>query len=75
MVPEPDQDDTDPLVPIHCPDCDTTSRVPLADVRDAVDRHNDQLHDGDDVARVDPDIADQIATLAATELGLLDDGG
>ncbi|RZH67229.1 hypothetical protein [Natrinema altunense] len=63
-----------PRVPVVCPDCDTTSRVPLSDVADAVERHNDQLHDGNDVAEVDPDVADRIADLVATELGLLEDG-
>lgn len=74
MTPPSNGNDTDPRVPIHCPDCETTSRVPLADVGNAVDRHNEQLHDGDDVARVDPEIADRIADLAAEELGLLDEG-
>lgn len=72
MTPPADQDDGEPAVPIHCPDCETTSRVPLADVADAIDRHNDQLHDGAEVARVDPDVADRIADLVAEELGLLD---
>ncbi|ELY45309.1 hypothetical protein [Natronorubrum bangense] len=63
----------DPQVPIVCTECETTSRVPLADVADAVDRHNEQLHDGDEVAAVDPDVADQIADLVATELGLLEE--
>ncbi|RZV11133.1 hypothetical protein BDK88_2369 [Natrinema hispanicum] len=66
-------DEDGPRVPIVCPACETTSRIPLADVADAVERHNEQLHDGDDVAEVDPDIADQIADLVATELGLLED--
>ncbi|WP_222918136.1 hypothetical protein [Natrinema sp. SYSU A 869] len=64
-----------PRVPVVCPDCETTSRVPLSDVAEAIERHNDQLHDGDDIAEVDPDIADRIADLAATELGLLEDDG
>ncbi|MDS0475872.1 hypothetical protein [Natrinema sp. 1APR25-10V2] len=68
-----DSDEDDPRVPVVCPDCETTSRVPLADVADAIDRHNEQLHDGDDVASVDPDVADRIADLVATELGLLED--
>ncbi|MXV63330.1 hypothetical protein GS429_14900 [Natronorubrum sp. JWXQ-INN-674] len=63
----------DPRVPIVCPDCETTSRVPLPDVAETVERHNEQLHDGDDVATVDPDIADQIADLVADELGLLEE--
>ncbi|PCR90947.1 hypothetical protein [Natrinema ejinorense] len=68
---EPDEET--PRVPVVCPDCETTSRVALSDVADAIERHNDQLHDGDDVAEVDPDIADQIADLVATELGLLEE--
>ena len=70
----PPDDDGDPAVPITCPGCETTSRVPLADVADAIDRHNDQLHDGEEVARVDPDVADRIADLVAEEMGLLGDG-
>ncbi|ELZ12332.1 hypothetical protein NP511_15710 [Natrinema thermotolerans] len=66
-----DSDET-PRVPIVCPDCETTSRVPLSDVADAIERHNDQLHDGDAVAEVDPEIADRIADLVADELGLLE---
>ncbi len=68
-----DSDEGDPRVPVVCPDCETTSRVPLTDVADAIDRHNEQLHDGDDVASVDPDVADRIADLVATELGLLEE--
>ncbi|AFO56875.1 MULTISPECIES: hypothetical protein [Natrinema] len=68
-----ESDGDGPRVPVVCPDCETTSRVPLSDVADAVERHNDQLHDGDDVAEVDPDVADRIADLVATELGLLED--
>lgn len=63
----------DPDVPIHCPRCETTSRVSLPDLADAVARHNDQLHDGEDVARVDPDVADELADIVATELGLLEE--
>jgi hypothetical protein len=63
----------DPGVPIVCAECETTSRVPLDTVADAIERHNEQLHDGDDIAMVDPDIADQIADLVATDLGLLED--
>ena len=65
-------DSDEPKVPIVCPECETTSRVALTDVADAIERHNDQLHDGDDVATVDPDVADRIADLVAEELGLLD---
>ncbi|WIV66516.1 hypothetical protein [Natrialbaceae archaeon AArc-T1-2] len=65
---------TEPRVPIVCPECETTSRIPLADVADSLERHNAQLHDGEAIARVDPDVADRIADLVAEELGLLEDG-
>lgn len=65
-------DSDEPRVPIVCPDCETTSRVPLTDLADAIERHNDQLHDGEEVATVDPDVADRIADLVAEELGLLE---
>lgn len=65
----------DPQVPIHCPACETTTRVDLADVAEAVERHNAQLHDGDDVAHVDPAIKEQLADLVVDDLGLLEDEG
>ncbi|RQG99023.1 hypothetical protein [Natrarchaeobius oligotrophus] len=65
-------DDGDPLVPIVCAECGTRSRVALSELADSVARHNDQLHDGEEVARVDPDVADRIADLIAEELGLLE---
>lgn len=67
------EDADEPSVPIVCPECETTSRISLADVADGIERHNDQLHDGDEVATVDPDIADRIADLVATDLGLLEE--
>lgn len=67
----PEADD-EPAVPVHCPECETTSRVPLSELADAIDRHNDNLHDGAEAARVDPDVADQLADIVAEELGLLD---
>ena len=68
-----DSDDDMPRVPVVCPDCETRSRLPLSDVADAIERHNDQLHDGNEIAEVDPDVADRIADLVATELGLLEE--
>ncbi|MFB6102148.1 MAG: hypothetical protein ABEJ73_06235 [Haloplanus sp.] len=65
--------DDDPTVPIVCSACETTTRVPLPDVADAVERHNDQLHDGESIAEVDPAIADRLADLVADDMGLLDD--
>jgi hypothetical protein len=63
----------EPTVPIVCPDCDTTTRVPLSDVADAVDRHNENVHDGEAVAEIDPAIKDRLADLVAEDMGLLDD--
>jgi hypothetical protein len=64
--------DADPDVPVVCPECDTTTRVPLPEVADAIARHNEQLHDGEEVAGVDPAVAEHVADLAASELGLTD---
>ncbi|RQG97200.1 hypothetical protein [Natrarchaeobius chitinivorans] len=68
-----DSDTGNPRVPIVCSECETSSRVPLSELADSIERHNDQLHDGADVAEVDPDVADRIADLIAEELGLLED--
>lgn len=66
------ENDDEPTVPIDCPECGTTTRVLLEDVADTVERHNEQLHDGEEVARVDPQITDRLADLVADDLGLLD---
>lgn len=60
-----------PDVPVVCPECDSRSRVAIADLAEAVQRHNDNLHDGEDVARVDPDVAAELADVVAEDLGLL----
>lgn len=62
----------DPGVPVHCEECGTTTRIPLSEVGDAVERHNDQLHGGEEVAGIDPDLADELANLVAEDMGLLD---
>ncbi|MFB6146568.1 MAG: hypothetical protein ABEJ08_02665 [Halobacteriaceae archaeon] len=67
-----DEDD-EVRVPIVCPDCETTAEVPLADVGEAVSRHNERLHGGEEVAEVDPELSERLADLVAEELGLLDD--
>jgi hypothetical protein len=64
--------DDEPAVPVICPDCETTTRVALPDVADAIERHNDQLHDGEQVAEVDPDISEHLTDLVAEDLELLD---
>lgn len=63
-------DDSEPGVPIVCTECNTESRIPLSEVGDALQRHNDQRHDGEEIAEVDPEIKDHLADLIATELGL-----
>jgi hypothetical protein len=66
-----DADEDVPDIPVVCPDCDTRTRVPFPDVETAVARHNEQLHDGDAVAAVDPDVLDQLADFVAEDLDLL----
>lgn len=61
----------EPDVPIICPECDTTTRIPISDVADSVERHNEQMHDGEDVARVEPGIAEELQDIVAEDLGLL----
>ena len=65
-------DDELPDIPVVCPECETTSRVALSDLAEAVTTHNENRHDGADVAHVDADIVDRIADLAAEDLGLTD---
>jgi len=62
----------EPTVPIVCPACETTAEVPLSALADRLERHNEQRHDGEQIAEVDPDVADELADLVASELGLLD---
>lgn len=63
--------DADPKVPIVCPACETTSRIPLSKVAASLEQHNDRLHDGDDVAEIDPALAEELADIVAEDLGLL----
>jgi hypothetical protein len=65
-------DDTEPDVPIVCPACDTETRVPLSAVAETLDRHNESQHDGEERARVDPDLAEKLRDLVAEDMGLLD---
>jgi hypothetical protein len=63
----------DPDVPIVCSECGTRTRIPLSKVADAVVRHNEQLHDGEAVAEVDPDLVENITDLIAEDMGLTGD--
>ena len=63
----------EPSVPIVCTECETETSVPLSDVADALAKHNDGKHDGDEVAEVDPALKDRLADLVAEDLGLFDE--
>lgn len=62
--------DEQPTVPVVCEVCETTTRVPLADLAAALDRHNANRHDGERVAEVEPAVRERVADLAAEDLGL-----
>lgn len=63
----------DPTVPIVCEECDTRTRVPLSELADQLERHNETRHDGRDAAGVEPALADRIADLVVEDMGLLDE--
>jgi hypothetical protein len=63
----------EPTVPIVCDACDTTSRVPLSELRESIDTHNEHRHDGEEIAQVDPVLADALADAVAEDLGLYED--
>lgn len=65
--------DDGPDVPIYCPACDTTTRVPLADLEERIDRHNESVHDGEEHAQVDPELAEAFQDLVVEDMGLLED--
>ncbi|KPN30353.1 hypothetical protein SY89_01082 [Halolamina pelagica] len=66
-------DDDAPEVPIHCPACETTTRVPLDELAERIDRHNESVHDGEELARVDPELAAAFQDLVVEDLGLLEE--
>lgn len=63
----------EPSVPIVCAECETETRVPLDDLADALARHNDQKHGGEEIAEVDPAIKERLADLVAEDMGLFDE--
>jgi hypothetical protein len=65
-------DNQSPTVPYVCSGCESETAVPIDDVAAAIERHNQQLHDGNSVAQVDPAIKDELASLVAKDLGLID---
>lgn len=64
-------DDELPEIPVICEGCETQTKVAFDDVEAAVERHNEQLHDGESVATVDPDVMEALADRVAEDLGLL----
>lgn len=68
-----DSADGTPKVTIECPDCGTESKVPLSDAADRLDSHNERVHDGEDVARLDPVVADRLADILAEEMGIFEE--
>ncbi|WP_259518526.1 hypothetical protein [Halanaeroarchaeum sp. HSR-CO] len=68
-----DSEDPSPSVTIECPECGTTSKVPLSDAAERLDTHNERVHDGADVARLDPVVADRLADILAEEMGIWED--
>lgn len=58
-------------VPVVCERCGTDTRVPLDEVDDVIEHHNERLHDGEPAATIDPMIRDELAALVAEELDLL----
>jgi hypothetical protein len=65
--------DTDePEVPIVCEECGTEAAIPLSTVGEMLETHNQNQHDGEQCAQVDPALADRIQNLVAEDMGLLE---
>lgn len=64
-------DDELPDIPVVCEGCGTRTKVAFDDVEAAVARHNEQQHDGESVAQVDPDVMEALADRVAEDLGFL----
>lgn len=67
----PNESDRGPEVPVVCTECGTETRVVLSELAESIRRHNSALHDGEDVAEVDPEIAEHLADIVAEEMDLL----
>jgi len=62
----------DPEIPIVCEACGTETTVALSAVADQLERHNENRHDGEECAEVDPALKSQIQDLVAKDIGLLE---
>ena len=65
-------DSNDLAVPIICEECGTETTVPLSDLETQLNRHNENRHDGEEHAIVDPTLKSQLQDLVAEDLGLLE---
>jgi len=65
-------DSDDPAIPIVCGACGTETTVPLSKVADQLARHNENRHDGEECAEVDPALKSRIQDLVARDIGLLE---
>jgi hypothetical protein len=65
-------DEEMPEIPVVCSACETRTQVPFEDVEAAVDRHNEQLHGGEAVAEVDPEVLEALTTRLGEDMGLFD---
>lgn len=62
----------DPEIPIVCEACETETTVPLSAVANQLSTHNENRHDGEECAEVDPTLKSHIQDLAAKDIGLLE---
>jgi len=62
----------DPRVPIVCEACGTETSVPLSTVGDQLEKHNENRHDGEECAEIEPALKSQIQNLVAKDIGLLE---
>lgn len=65
-------DEEIPEIPVVCPACGTRTQVPFEEVETAVKHHNEQLHSGDAVAEVDPEVLEALTTRLGEDMGLFD---
>jgi len=65
-------DEEMPEIPVVCTACETRTAVSFENVEAAVQRHNEQLHDGESVAEVDPEVLDALTDQLGRDMGLFD---
>lgn len=58
-------------VPIVCSECGTETKIPLSAVATTLEDHNENRHDGEEIAQVDPTVAEELADLVAKDLDLV----